>query len=65
MKPNYLKLKKTRKEFFVALTRILNMYEHFKQNTSKNSKLKKLIGNPIDYTLEHYDDFYEWLQGEI
>ena len=51
-------LRKTKEEFFVALAAMLRMYQSF-----------IAIGMPAkeacDKTLESYDDFYEWLLGDL
>lgn len=51
-------LRKTKEEFFVALQAMLRMYQSF-----------ITIGMPseeaAEKTLESYDDFYEWLQGDL
>lgn len=55
---------KTKEQFFVALKNFLKMYDSLRLLAETDEKFKNHIGDPIDYQLEHYDDFYEWLLDE-
>jgi len=53
-------LVKSKKEVMAVIGYIIDCYEDYKihLNTSDNSKAK-------ENTLDQYNDFYEWLQGQV
>jgi hypothetical protein len=51
-------LRKTKEEFFVVLQAMIRMYQALVANSFTAEKA-------MEMTLESYDDFYEWLQGEL
>ena len=52
------KLIKTEKEFFVALQTMVKFYESYRKIGMSEKKATKQV-------LQSYDDFYQWLQGEV
>lgn len=57
-------LKKSKEQFFVALRCMLKTYDSMKE-ISAQMKEHYPEYDALQKTLDSYDDFYEWLQGEI
>ena len=53
-----VKLVRTKKQVFESLNYLLECYDAYKKlNYDKQKAIK--------YTLEKYDDFYDWLRGVV